>query len=73
MTSICCCVHFVSQARVRKNAPIIGKTVDEVDFWKNFSAIVIGAELAGKSASPTNLGELVLGPQDLLVFTASKL
>lgn len=65
-------MHPHAQARVRKDAPIVGKTVAELDFWANYSVIVIGAELAGKSTSPTTLGELALGPQDLLVFTARK-
>lgn len=55
---------------MRKGAPIVGRTISSVDFWSSYSVIVIGAELAGKSISPTTLGDLVLGAQDLLVFTA---
>jgi Trk K+ transport system NAD-binding subunit len=59
---------------VRKNAPIIGKTVSEAAFQEKHGVIVVGAELAGKSTigtgCHTTLGELELGPGDLLVFTA---
>jgi Trk K+ transport system NAD-binding subunit len=62
---------------VRKNAPIIGKTVSEAAFQAKYGVIVVGAELAGKKAAGTGchttLGELELGPGDLLVFTARKL
>lgn len=64
---------LLEQARVKKNAPLIGQTISEVDFWRTFSVIVIGAELAGKqSSSPVALSDLVLRAGDLLVFTASK-
>jgi hypothetical protein len=58
---------------VRKNAPIIGSTINEAAFHMKFGVIVVGAELSGKSTSHKELGELVLGPKDLLVFTAREL
>lgn len=55
---------------MRKDAPIIGRTINEAAFLANYGVIVVGAELSGKSTSHTELGDLTLGPKDLLVCTA---
>lgn len=58
---------------MRKGAPIIGRTINEVGFQATFGVIVVGGELSDKRTHHNTLGELVLGSGDLLVFSAREL
>jgi Trk K+ transport system NAD-binding subunit len=67
------------QALVKKNAPLIGRSIAEVPFWDQYGVIVVGAELKHKTKSSqgqqlqaTTLGEKVLEPGTLLIFTARR-
>ena len=63
------------QAHVRKGSSVVGREVGSIDWWPTYGVIVIGAELGSKDlkgARAATLGQLVLKPGDLLVFTASE-
>ena len=70
------------QALVKKNAPLLGKSVSEVAFWDQYGVIVVGAELKHKGKKgkeeeeqqpEVTLGKKLLEPGTLLIFTARKL
>jgi hypothetical protein len=74
LSAICAALHnAVLQAVVKKNAPVVGRSLDSIDMWGSYGVIVVGAELGkGKTSRASNLGQLVLQPGDLLVFIASE-